>query len=345
MTGAPASPAAPSPGRRRRWLVGPVGLSLGHALAAWLLVLLHRVGEAWWLTTTLLYLPGWLLALPVPVMVWRLWRRGPRALLVTQAAVVVAVVFPLMGFVWPGSARPDPAAPVLRVLAYNVNHAYGGPERIVEEILRFRPDVVLLNKLNTNVAPVQALLRPHYPVLDASSGFLLATRHALVSRRDPDLEKAAVDRESAARFVRWELVTPLGPMVFYAVHPHSPRDGLVALLRGQGPGLLRLETAVRARQVRELAALADGESLPVVLAGDTNLPASSPLLRQALGRHADGFSAAGAGFGHTFPRVPFRWLRLDRILASPRLRFVAFTTGSSTASDHLCVVADLQLRR
>jgi endonuclease/exonuclease/phosphatase family metal-dependent hydrolase len=37
-------------------------------------------------------------------------------------------------------------------------------------------------------------------------------------------------------------------------------------------------------------------------------------------------------------------MRIDRILSSEQLRFVRFEVGASQASDHLCVVADLQRR-
>jgi endonuclease/exonuclease/phosphatase family metal-dependent hydrolase len=37
-------------------------------------------------------------------------------------------------------------------------------------------------------------------------------------------------------------------------------------------------------------------------------------------------------------------MRIDRILASPGLRFTNFDVGCRGASDHLCVVADLSRR-
>jgi hypothetical protein len=62
-----------------------------------------------------------------------------------------------------------------------------------------------------------------------------------------------------------------------------------------------------------------------------------------LSHYVDGFTAAGAGFGYTFPNGKhLPWMRLDRILAASPLRFVEFYVGDSPASDHRCVVADLQ---
>jgi endonuclease/exonuclease/phosphatase (EEP) superfamily protein YafD len=60
--------------------------------------------------------------------------------------------------------------------------------------------------------------------------------------------------------------------------------------------------------------------------------------------YQDGFRKAGWGFGYTFPndRRPPPWMRIDRILATDQLRFVRFDVGDSRASDHRCVVADVQ---
>lgn len=327
----------------RRWPA--LAVSGAYALGLWLLALALRfVGEGAWLTTALLYLPAIAFALPLPVLIGWMWRRGYRAWLAVHLVALWALVFPLMGFVWPRTLARDPAGPVMRVLSYNVNHAYAGADRVVAEILRHAPDVVLLCKLNTNVAPVEALLRARYRVVESSSGFLLATHYPLIARRDPDLEVTPADRLASARFVRWELSTALGPVAFYAVHPYSPRDGLAALARGGGASLMRLETAARVRQVRRIAADAAAERVPVVIAGDTNIPAASPLLRRELAPYGDGFAARGGGFGYTYPLSPFRWMRIDRIMASAQLRFVSFTTGASSASDHAPVVADLQRR-
>jgi endonuclease/exonuclease/phosphatase family metal-dependent hydrolase len=96
---------------------------------------------------------------------------------------------------------------------------------------------------------------------------------------------------------------------------------------------------LRMSQVRTFARMAARETLPVIIAGDTNLPNLSPSL-DYVRDFQDGFADAGRGLGYTFPaRSP--WMRIDRIMASRQLRFLSFDVGSSRASDHLCVVADL----
>jgi endonuclease/exonuclease/phosphatase family metal-dependent hydrolase len=133
----------------------------------------------------------------------------------------------------------------------------------------------------------------------------------------------------------------------------SPRDGLDEL-RGEGftyelqkgrlyetraPAIIRLNTELRTSQIAAIASRAPIDR-PVIIAGDTNLPGLSRLLRVHFGRFTDGFSTVGAGFGYTFPaRHP--WLRIDRILVDERLRFVRFQTGRALGSDHLSVFAVL----
>src|SRR5262249_15173174 len=140
------------------------------------------------------------------------------------------------------------------------------------------------------------------------------------------------------------------------VHPLSPRDGIDSL-RGQG-FMHELEsgaffrgdkhelvenTALRRAQVEAVAALAVQSTNTVIIAGDTNLPGPSRLFDAALGRWQDGFEAAGRGFGYTYPaHRRLAWMRIDRILAGPQLRFLDFEVGAGHASDHYCVWADLE---
>jgi hypothetical protein len=160
-------------------------------------------------------------------------------------------------------------------------------------------------------------------------------------------------------FLRATIDSPLGPLDVFTTHPLSPRKGFEAVrgdglreglangrvLRGEGAERVVKNTDVRARQLAELAAAAAASTHMVIIAGDTNLPALSPLYRETLGRFQDGFAEVGRGFGYTFPaHRGVAWLRIDRILAGPELRFVRFQVGRRKASDHFAVWADLERR-
>jgi len=61
----------------------------------------------------------------------------------------------------------------------------------------------------------------------------------------------------------------------------------------------------------------------VLIAGDTNLPGLSWALATLLGDYHDAFDEAGRGFGYTYPAWHRSWLRIDRVLGGPRLRFLS----------------------
>jgi endonuclease/exonuclease/phosphatase (EEP) superfamily protein YafD len=318
---------------------------------------LHFVGERWWVTTVALYLPRIALAAPLPVVILGLLVCGRSRWLWTQSVSAFLILFPLMGLVVPVPRLAGGKAPSVRVLSYNINSALGGVSNVVAEIDRFSPDVVLLQEIAQG-DELKRALRSRYPTVEVTGQFLAATRFALVSTSDP--ARLPFDgRERSPRFLEYVLDTPLDRIAIYSVHPISPREDFY-VLRGRGlrrellsghffsgdagPSILA-NARLRALQVEAIAGAAAGNAEPVVIAGDTNLPDLSPVFSRHLSRFQDGFVKAGAGFGYTYPNDRRPWMRIDRILATDALRFVKFEVGTSAASDHLCVVADLQRAR
>lgn len=330
-----------------------IALSIGVAYPAALLVVavvLRWVGEGWWLTATTLYMPRVPFAFPLPLVVatllaMRMWR-----LLLAQIVSLVLIAFPLMGFVLPRPHFADPTLPTLRVLSFNIDGGDGGYAAVFAEIDAHAPDVVLLQEVGGKPGDLVARLGARYPTVDARGQFIVATRYPIASSSEPlKLEYNGTFR--SPRFVQDVIDTPLGRIVFYNVHPISPRDELVVLKRhglhgmlaGDSPQPLMRNVGLRTLQVETFSAAAAAEVDPVIIAGDTNLPDASRTLRRYLSAYDDGFTAAGWGFGYTFPTNKWRpWMRLDRIMASPQLRFTRFEVGHSLVSDHRCVVADLQ---
>jgi endonuclease/exonuclease/phosphatase (EEP) superfamily protein YafD len=230
----------------------------------------------------------------------------------------------------------------------------GGYEALVREIDEERPAIVVLQEILDDSDRIFALLRARYAFAERSTQFMVASRHPIVSQLEPK-RIPHQGRERSPRFVRYLIDAPLGRIALYNVHPISPSDGFNELrgrglkreilsgriFTGESSGRFESDRKLRALQVRAFAEMARKEAHPVVIAGDINLPSLSPLLRHALGRYADGFRAAGWGFGYTFPGER-PWLRLDRVLASDSLSFVRFAVGGAALSDHRYVVADLQ---
>jgi endonuclease/exonuclease/phosphatase family metal-dependent hydrolase len=334
-----------------------VFLGVAYPLTLVLLVVLMRcVGEGWAPTAVLLYLPRLGFAAPLPFVLLGLIAFQQRRLLWVQVGSVAVLVFFLMGFTLPWPHGADRAAPTLRVLSYNIDSARAGAERVVEEIDAHAPDIVLLQEVG-NPTQVEALLRARYPVVESSTQFIVASKYPVVATTDPD--KLPYDgRLRSPRYLERQFDTPLGHIAVYDVHPLSPRD---SFLKIRGAGLrheilsgrvFRSENAravdenfgLRELQVETFARAAAAETVPVIIAGDTNLPGLSRTFGRHLSGYIDGFRSASWGFGYTYPvGKHWPWMRLDRVLATPELRFVRFEVGTSTASDHHCVVADLQL--
>jgi hypothetical protein len=68
---------------------------------------MRYVGESFWATTVLLYVPRSYFAWPLPLVVLLLIAFGPRLLLLTQLASLALLLFPLGGYVI--SFPPAPA--------------------------------------------------------------------------------------------------------------------------------------------------------------------------------------------------------------------------------------------
>lgn len=327
-------------------------LAYGYPLClALLCVLLTTVGERHWVTAGLLYVPRVLYAAPVLLLLVALWLTKQRRLLWTQGVAMLLVLFPLMGLIlpWPtGSAT----GPVLKVLSFNVDSANYGAERVLAAVDREQPDLVLFQESPWG-GPLHDGLRARFPHVDWSTQFLLASRYPVTDRTEPPKVPTA-ERARSPRFMRYVVETPLGKLAVYSVHPISPRGALGfrsfrgmfhrmrtgAVLEGDPEGDLERNAELRLKQVAAAAAMAEQETHPVLLAGDTNLPGLSAALRQHFSRYTDGFRAASWGFGYTYPaKRPF--LRLDRMMVGPELAFGSFRVGCPETSDHLCVLAEV----
>jgi vancomycin resistance protein VanJ len=346
-----------TPGRAkwlRRVATGAAALYLVAVVLVW--GLLRLVGESWWVTAVGLYLPRLVLALPLPLVTAALAVLKMRRWLWTQAAAACLLLFPVMGFVLPGWHRGDGAAPRIRLLTYNINSAYAGVDAVVAEVERHQPDVVLLQEIGY-ADQLEAALRLRFPTVEVNGQFVLAARFAIQSKVDP-ARLPYYGQARSPRYLERVLETPLGPIAFYNVHPVSPREDFAALrghglrhelstgrlFSGESAGVIGANAGLRELQVRSFAEAARAEPVPVVIAGDTNLPGQSKIFARYLTSFQDAFESAGWGLGYTYPNDRKPWMRIDRFLASEQLRFVSIEVCQSQASDHLCVVADLQRR-
>jgi endonuclease/exonuclease/phosphatase family metal-dependent hydrolase len=332
------------------WLAWAYPVSLVLTIAAMRLASPHV-----WQAELALYLPRIVFAIPLPILATLLLVLRLRRALLSQVVAAGLVLFPLMGLEVPSlPPAPKPESAAFRLLSYNPNFASTGQDALIREIAGIDPDIALFQQLYFT-DQLTAALRSRYTEVRTDGEFYIASRFPIRSTEIPP-PLSYQRRNRSARFIRYQVDASFGPLVIYSVHPASPRGQFAAARSGglrqaiRSGALFSLaarpdiesDSGLRALQVLTMTRMADRETLPVIIAGDTNLPTLSPSLAR-FAKYQDGFEAAGSGFGYTFPSDR-PWMRIDRIFASGHLEFRSFRLGCGMVSDHLCVYADVQAR-
>ncbi len=326
------------------------------ATLLWLACALYLGGIAFWWMLRLVFADAW----------WWLYLVNSAAIFLFVAVPIVAVIavfqrnvtlvagvlFAIVLFtinwgpmLWPQS-EPEPRGPVVTVMTYNLLVSNRDSEGVLAAIRESDADVVGLIELNDTIGDaIRRDLIEEYPYqfLDRGTWFGLGiiSRYP-IDRIEANLEDPDWNGDPVAVQVNWEG----GAFVFVAVH--SPA------------GSHKVE--IRERHARMLRDFAEGQTLPVIIAGDFNasdLNQSISILKQALN---DAFWEAGTGLGHTFPGasdtvtpgssrpetfgIPWpKWLvRIDYIFYSDQWQAIdARIAPWEGSSDHRGVVAELAL--
>ena len=351
---------APAPSRRDRFAAlarSIVNLSAVVYLLALLAVVaaLRLLGEHWWVTTIALYLPRIGFALPLPLLIVALLIARSYRLLITQLIAAFVLLFPLMGLHLGGARAATPGAQRFRLFTLNTGSGQNGTGEILDRIRGANPDVIALEEVDDDDVEALRLGLPGYAFRHLDQ-FVIASRFPIEAEVVPPPIWSEGESRSA-QYAHCRLRTPAGPIRLFAAHPLSPHDAFDQL-RGRGLAYellsgrilgsasartMEANTRQRLGQVGALAADVAQSSEPVIIAGDTNLPGLSWAFSHWLGGLSDGFAEVGRGFGYSYPAQRMVWMRIDRILAGPRFRFLDVTTISPRISDHLAVAADLEL--
>lgn len=307
-----------------------IGTIANLAVVASALAALLLLGEHTRPTFFLLYLPLHpFAASSALLLLLALLLRAHRLSVASIVALLVAL-FPLMGL-RVGRSR-EAHGPRLRLLTYNILYAKLDRSALVAQIAGAQADVIVLQASRTSFAnnELKAAL-PGYTV-QADDEFVLATKLKILDREFP----YRFPDDSLVGYVRTTLEGPTGPFRVIDVHPQSARQGLMDRAN------LANDVEIRRRQLGAAVEAAARGTEPVIIVGDTNLPPLSAVARKALAPYRDAFDEVGAGFGYTFPaKLP--WMRIDRALGGPGIRWLAVRVLPRGASDHLPVVVDFEV--
>jgi endonuclease/exonuclease/phosphatase (EEP) superfamily protein YafD len=249
-------------------------------------------------------------------------------------AVFIAIGFaaPTLINLLPREATKS-SGPVLRIMSMNLKYTRSDPDRIVGQIKKFNPDVIVLQDYTPFAKVVLDLeFKNDYLHRYLQSNTLQGL--AIFSRLPFD-GRPQVIFSKTRRQMRSVIVFHDQPIVVYVEHPFSPRTRQRIINN-------RLATVDLVQQFQS-------EKLPTIIAGDFNFTTETPneTTLKSVGLQ-DAFEQSGHGRGSTWPVDPhwLQWLpgvRIDHIFISAQLISTQFFVGEYDGSDHLPIVADIGL--
>jgi len=220
------------------------------------------------------------------------------------------------------------SARVIRVATWNVHGLRGGVDAVAAVVHGEAVDVLLLQESGP---------RRRLRALGAGLGMELCGDPPSFPRRR--IQNAVLVRPP-------RVVRSHGLDRFHGGSVLSPRGALVAVLDDLIAVSVHLGMAgpERRRHVEELLELIDGAEGPIVVGGDLNAHPEDTMPAAIARRYPDAWVGArdGREQGNTFPSdEPVA--RIDYLFAGPALRPLRAWTAGGTVSDHLMVIADLEL--
>jgi endonuclease/exonuclease/phosphatase (EEP) superfamily protein YafD len=256
--------------------------------------------------------------------------RRPRS-----AALVLLVAAPLAGSVMHDTGRQGPAAPagspVFRFATFNQTLGNPDARAIGAWFESSRADVVALQEVGSPRA-VRALAAalPSYPYVHAGFG---PRADVAVFSRWPLRDARSVElTPGGARAVQLRIDWSGQPVTVVGAHLHWPI----------GAENVRLRNA----ELQALVALARGIEEPLLIGGDFNITAWSPVFAAALGDAPVRDCARGQGLVTSWPSFfPPAAIRIDHCLASPHWQVRRIAAGPGLGSDHRPMLNELELRR
>jgi endonuclease/exonuclease/phosphatase (EEP) superfamily protein YafD len=305
--------------------------------------------ERLWFSGAYLYLPYWLVLLPLAVTAGLAWPLG-RRWRVIAAATLLVFLGPIMGL---NAGSADDGAGRVRLMTYNIKSYLfedaGAFDGVIAEIRQHDPDIVVMQDaemLNVQEATHSDVMRQ---LVDSRSiyaygQYVIASRFPL---RGCKVGSISYNAESHT-FVQC-IVTAHGRDVdLFSAHFLSPRDGLNAMRWSGIDGYAEWQANAQDRvvQAEKLAQVLTNRSRPAILAGDLNAPVQSLVIRTLLDTGLrDAFSSAGWGYGYTHghslkPHL-FSTIRIDHILVSQDIGVADCFVGGKEGSEHRPVIADL----
>ncbi len=326
------------PSERSGWRTAAFGLC---GIVLLIGALLRVVADRTDVGTLFLYAPrAWLIAPIVAVLFLARGRLLPR--LTIGVVISIAYLKLVAGLEWPSASRTE-ARTSLRVVTWNTDAVPAIADTVRVALARWNVDAVVLLDCTTTLADSLRAV----PGLQVRStrNYCFATPH-MIDTVQLLTSPRGVGRFGHAARIRFTRSLPgeaPASVDIVALHLASPR---VALGRALRLDFAELEEDRYWRQVesqrirRWLDALGRDPGVPLIVAGDFNLPPESHVMRRDWGDFRNAFSEAGWGFGYTMFSGPFA-VRIDHILYTPDLSALRTRVERGYPSEHQPVIAEL----
>lgn len=314
------------------------------AIVTVLFVLLRTATDHVGWVTIIAYGPRWVWLLPaVALAILALaLRRSPGAAIITMGMVLGPVMDANVPY-HALAAAPchDHARTRLRLMTFNVGEGSGmtlDRDALSAAVERYQPDVVVLQELKSK------------SITHAWPGKWQEVRSrfvgsAAVFSRLPMVPATPTDGFWGGKVIAAsvKLTTRDGRSVWLvAPHVMSPRYGFQPVLDSKPRAWTTLGHVIDQRdvQIRRVRMLAGDSLTRVVIAGDFNTVADSPLLSKTMGGLRNAFSDTGYGYGNT--KWTRGWgVRIDHVFTGRQIRATSCEVGPDLGSDHLPLIVDL----
>jgi len=329
------------------WLTGAAFAYLAAVTLAWLLV--RFASDVWWPASLLLFGPIWLFGTPLLVLVPAALVSRRRLLLPLGVAAVV-FAWPLMSFTVSsrGLARAvgGASAPAgsLRVMTLNVGGGSKDPAELGRVISEIDPHVAVFQECID--ALDEKSLREKGYVVELGPGMCLVSKLPL--RSVDMIERSGLeDRTGAGKVMMYTFDFDGRDICVFNLHLETIREGIEGLRSRKlsGGSAMEANIGTRNRESERARGHADKQTVPLILAGDFNMPVESAIYRRWWSGFENAFSQAGLGYGRT-KTTRFFGTRIDHVLVGADWQVESVRVGARLGhgQDHQPVIAELTLK-
>ena len=300
----------------------------------------------WWID--FLHNLAWYYFLPVILLL-------PLALLLRRRLLSLwLVIIAVAGLLWAGPAllpplsTPDASGYTARFITMNVKPYNEELPDVAQWLAGSNADIIALQEVTPQgQQELIALLSPVYPNHQST---IEDDRGPMIFSRFPVTDGELLPDMGEGERMRALVEVNGQSLAVYSVHLDMPANNVQRDLPLPSP-LAQYDESQRNEQIRDLIQRARAETIPVIMAGDFNTAETSPIYGTLDAVLVDAYRQSSWGTGATWPAGQFegippwvpRIVRLDYIWTSNDIRPMRALLGPRIGSDHLPVIAQLQL--